>query len=80
MNITNLRKTRGDGAVVAQFDIELTPEIKLLDWTLKSVRNGQARVFPPSPRHGAPAAVLAPHLIEQITRMAMEGVRLNASS
>lgn len=73
MEIHNLRPIRDAGSVLARFDIEVTPEIKLLDWTLK--RGG--RVFPPSPRHGLPAAVLAPELIAEITRLAMEGVGLN---
>ncbi len=70
MEIRNLRRIAGAGSVLARFDIELSPQVKLLDWTLK--RGG--RVFPPSPRHGTPAAVLAPELIAEITRLAMEGV------
>ncbi|MHA6731087.1 hypothetical protein [Devosia sp. A369] len=76
MQILNLRPM-GAGSVLARFHIEVTPEIKLLEWTLKTGRDGRGRVFPPSPRHGAPAAVLAPNLIEEITLLAMEGVRLN---
>ena len=72
MNIINLRRVDGAGSVVARFDIELSPQVKLLDWTLKT----GGRVFPPSPRHGTPAAVLAPELIAEITRLAMEGVGL----
>lgn len=72
MKITNLRPVSGAGSVLARFDIDLSPQVKLLDWTLK--RGG--RVFPPSPRHGTPAAVLAPELIAEITRIALEGVRL----
>ncbi|RDE10353.1 hypothetical protein [Pelagibacterium lacus] len=71
MQITNLRPVEGAGSVLARFDIEVTPEIKLLDWSLKK----GGRVFPPSPRHGSPAAHLAPTLIAEITRLAMEGVR-----
>lgn len=76
MHILNLRRVSGGGSALARFDIEVTPDVKLLDWTLKA----GGRVFPPSPRHGAPAAVLAPHLIAEITRLAMEGVRLDARS
>lgn len=73
MKILNLRRQSGAGSVLARFDIEVTPEIKLLDWTLK--RGG--RVFPPSPRQGQPAAYLAPSLIAEISRLALEGVRLD---
>ncbi len=72
MRISNLRPS-GAGSILAHFDIEVTPEIKLLNWTLKA----GGRVFPPSPRQGAPAAFLAPNLIAEISRLALEGVRLN---
>lgn len=76
MKITNLRPVEGAGSALARFDIEVTPEIKLLNWTLK--RGG--RVFPPSPRQGQPAAYLAPSLIAEISRLALEGVRLDDHS
>ncbi|GGA47341.1 hypothetical protein [Pelagibacterium lentulum] len=76
MQIQNLRPMTGAGSALARFDIELSPQVKLLDWTLK--RGG--RVFPPSPRNGSPAAVLAPELIAEITRLALEGVGLHEKS
>lgn len=73
MKILNLRPLEGAGNALARFDVEVTPEIKLFNWTLK--RGGS--VFPPSPRSGQPAAFLAPHLIAEISRLALEGVRQN---
>lgn len=73
MNIVNLRRQSGAGNVLARFDIEVTPEIKLLDWALKK----GGRVFPPSTRYGPPAAFITPELASEIARLAMGGVGLD---
>lgn len=70
MQITNLRPV-GAGSTLARFDIEVTPEIKLLDWTLKT----GGRVFPPSPRYGNPAARVSPKIMAQITELAVEACK-----
>lgn len=72
MHISNLRRSSGDGSILAHFDLEVMPGVKLPNWAIK--RGG--RVFPPSPRHGTPAAILAPELMAEVTRLAMEGVGL----
>lgn len=69
MNITNLRPIRDAGTLVALFDLEVSPEIKLLDWQLRQTKNG-LRAYPPSPRNGRPSASLAPALFSEIGRMA----------
>lgn len=69
MQITNLRRTAGAGSLIALFDLEVTPEIKLLDWQLRQTGKG-LRAYPPSPRNGRPAASLAPALFSEIGRLA----------
>jgi hypothetical protein len=70
MNILNLRPTTGAGGTLALFDVQLSPEIKMLDMALKRTGSGHLRVFPPSPRAGRPAAILSTPLLENITAAA----------
>jgi hypothetical protein len=69
MKISNLRRTRGVGSLVALFDLEATPEIKLLDWQLRRTPKG-LRVFPPSPRSGRSSAQVEPRTFSEIGRLA----------
>ena len=73
MRISNLRPMTGAGNALARFDIEVTPEIKLLDWTLKK----GGKVFAPTTRHGPPAVFITPELASEIARLAIGGVGLN---
>lgn len=70
MQIFNLRPL-GAGGAVALFDVQISADIKLLDWTLKQGRDGRFRVYPPSPRHGRPSAVIAPALFAEINLAAI---------
>lgn len=69
MKISNLRQS-GAGSHLARFDIEMSPQLKLLDWTLKRNAAGQLRAFPPSPRQGTPAAWVDPVLAAEIVTLA----------
>lgn len=69
MNIQNLRRISGAGTLVATFDLQATPEITLNDWQLRQTRNG-LRAFPPSPRNGRPAALIAADTFAEIGLMA----------
>ena len=69
--ITNLRPIRPAGAMLAQFDVQVCPTVKLLNWTLKRTTSG-FRVFPPTPRHGMPTAIVEPALMAEIGRQAAE--------
>ncbi|WP_332716679.1 hypothetical protein [Pelagibacterium mangrovi] len=75
MHITNLRPVEGAGGALATFDVRLTPEIELRDWTLKRTANGW-RSFQPRVREGRTPIWLAPHVLDEITQLArtqMEG-------
>jgi len=69
MNIQNLRRISGAGTLVATFDLQATPDIILNDWQLRQTRNG-LRAFPPSPRNGRPAALIAAETFAEIGRLA----------
>ncbi|ODT69035.1 MAG: hypothetical protein ABS75_18460 [Pelagibacterium sp. SCN 63-23] len=64
MQITNLRPV-GAGAV---FDIQLLPTVRLLNWTAKHAKD-RIKVFPPTPRHGAPTAIVAPETMTEIAAL-----------
>lgn len=70
MNISNLRRQPGSGGVVALFDIEVAPEIKLLNWALKRASDGVWTSFPPTARSGTPSAKAPLHVREAITAAA----------
>jgi hypothetical protein len=70
MQIVNFRRAEGPrGGAIARFDVELSPQVRLLHWVLKRSLSGEARAFPPTVRHvggdGA-AARLAPELFGSI--------------
>lgn len=63
MQISNLRPA-GAGTL---FDIQILPTVRLLNWSAKRGGNGRLKVFPPTPRYGAPTAIVA---IETMTEIA----------
>ncbi|GEM_PF-5796672 len=63
MRISNLRP-QGAGTL---FDVQLLPTVRLLNWTAKRGANGRMKVFPPTPRYGAPTAIVA---LETMTEIA----------
>lgn len=65
MKILNLRPS-GAGAA---FDVQLTPEIELRDWSLKLTAAGW-RAFQPAVRGGRTPIWLAPEVLNEITRQA----------
>ena len=70
MDIQNLRPSGAGSGAVATFDIEVVPGLRLTGWHLRRSDRGEWRTFPPSPRHGTPAAITAPDVREKITAAA----------
>lgn len=61
MHVTNLRPS-GAGVV---FDVQLLPTVRLLNWTAKHAKD-RLKVYPPTPRHGTPTAIVAPETMTEI--------------
>jgi hypothetical protein len=69
MKITSLRlEPPSPTGVVARFDVEISDDLKLLQWRLKRDRDGQFRVFPPTLKGaGSVSAAVAPPLARSIS-------------
>lgn len=65
MKILNLRHT-GAGTT---FDVQLLPTVRLLNWSAKRSGDGRLRLFPPTPRHGSPSAIVAPETMSEIAQL-----------
>lgn len=77
MQISNLRP-QGAGTL---FDVQILPTVRLLNWTAKRGGNGRMKVFPPTPRYGAPTAIVDLETMSEIAllveRAQNEGDRPN---
>jgi len=63
MHIHNLRREPPGGPVIAHFDADLSPDIRLLDMCLRRTAIGDVAVFAPHGRRTkSNAAILAPAL------------------
>jgi hypothetical protein len=82
MEVSNLRRQRDAGTLVALFDLEVTPDVTLLDCQLRDTPKG-LRAFPPPGRGGRWTAQIEPGAYSQIGRSAatvfldMEGTAPN---
>ena len=76
MEVSNLRRQRDAGTLVALFDLEVTPDVTLLDCQLRDTPKG-LRAFPPPGRGGRWTAQIEPRAYARIGRAAsaiyMEG-------
>lgn len=69
MKITNMRRISGGGTLVALFDLEVTPEVTLIDWQLRLTPKG-LRAFPTASRGARWSAQVAPHALSRIGQQA----------
>ena len=77
MKITNFRRV-ADGPVVARFDWEVSPDLKMLNWFLKRRPTGELAAYPPNLRHGlGSAAAVTSSLLGQVSESATEHFNAN---
>jgi len=78
LNIRNLRREPPGGPVLAHFDADLSPDIRLLDMCLRRNLMGDVSVFPPHGRRSkSAAAILAPALRARLRDLALS--KLNST-
>jgi hypothetical protein len=77
MEVSNLRRQRDAGTLVALFDLAVTPDVTLLDCQLRDTPKG-LRAFPPPGRGGRWTAQIDPRAYARVGRAAaaafMEGI------
>ncbi|KFC68426.1 hypothetical protein FF80_01866 [Devosia sp. LC5] len=71
MRILNWRP-RDAGQIPVMFDIEISPDVRLMDWQLRRTLTGELRVYATRGRHGRPGAVLSDPAFAEIPRLAIQ--------
>lgn len=69
MRVTSIRPQYGS-SVLANFDLEISGSIKLLNLSIKKTASG-IRVFPASGRERASTAYLAPEIAAEVTKLVL---------
>lgn len=72
MRILSMRPSNGGSSVVARFDLEVAPEVKIFGMLLKRAPDGRLRTYPPNAAGGAAVAYIGGAAIIEINRQAVE--------